>query len=207
MTCTLEWRRTLEWTPTVERFRPLKQRQRTQPTSPKATGLLHGEERLVFSNAGYKGIEKPVDEITKHPATWHVAIRPSKRNALGKTSWEQITRLLERLKYTDRACMEHPLHYIKNVFGLMKLRYKGLAMNTAQLCTLLARADLLIAKKRREALNAEDAYWLGEKDQKGQYSGHMNPEKRQFESKPKSKLNKKFSRDFRMLKILNLWII
>lgn len=48
----------------------------------KGHSLLHGEEKLVFSDAGYQGIEKRTDEITNPKATWHIALRPGKRKAL-----------------------------------------------------------------------------------------------------------------------------
>ena len=86
-----------------------------------------------------------------------MAMRLGKRKALGATVGDQITRVLERLKASVRARVEHPFHYIKNVFGLRKVRYKGLVKNTAQLYTLFALANLLITKKRRDALNAQVA--------------------------------------------------
>jgi IS5 family transposase len=54
--------------------------------------------------------------------------------------------LLETLKpdYSGRT--------IKNIFGLKKVRYKGLAKNTAQLYTLFALANLLITRRRRDML-------------------------------------------------------
>ncbi len=46
-----------------------------------------------------------------------------------------------------RAWVEHPFHVVKNRFGPKKLRYRGLAKNTAQLHTLFALANLVIVKK------------------------------------------------------------
>lgn len=53
--------------------------------------------------------------------------------------------------------MEHPFNHIKNVFDLKKVRYKGLAKNTAQRYTLFELANLLITKKQENALNAQGA--------------------------------------------------
>jgi IS5 family transposase len=39
------------------------------------------------------------------------------------------------------------LHIVKNLFRHKKLRYRGLAKNTAQLHTLFALANLVIVKK------------------------------------------------------------
>ena len=46
-----------------------------------------------------------------------------------------------------RAPVEHPFHIVKNRFRHKKLRYRGLVKNTAQLHTLFALANLVIAKK------------------------------------------------------------
>ncbi len=52
-----------------------------------------------------------------------------------------------------RAKVEHPFHIIKNRFGLRKVRYRGLAKNTAHLYTLFGLANLFINKKRLDAIN------------------------------------------------------
>jgi IS5 family transposase len=47
-----------------------------------------------------------------------------------------------------RAKVEHPFRVIKCQFGFTKVRYKGLAKNTAQLVTLFALSNLWMARKR-----------------------------------------------------------
>lgn len=47
---------------------------------------------------------------------------------------------------------------MKNIFGMKKVRYKGLAKNTAQLFKLFGLEDLLIAKKRLVALTVQSAF-------------------------------------------------
>lgn len=117
--------------------------------------LLHGEESLVFADAGYQGIDKREEKCTD--ATWHVAMRPGKRQALPDTRLGRMDEQIERIKASIRAKVEHPFHIIKNRFGLRKVRYQGLAKNTAQLFTLLGLANLLIAKRRLFALHAQGA--------------------------------------------------
>jgi len=46
---------------------------------------------------------------------------------------------------------------VKNLFGHKKNRYWGLAKNTAQLFTLFALANLVIAKRRLFELKAQGA--------------------------------------------------
>jgi IS5 family transposase len=54
---------------------------------------------------------------------------------------------MERALAQVRAWVEHPFHIVKNLFRHKKLRYRGLAKNTAQLHTLFALANLVIVKK------------------------------------------------------------
>ena len=56
---------------------------------------------------------------------------------------EAIERALSQL----RSWVEHPFHIVKNLFRHKRLRYRGLAKNTAQLRTLFALANLVIVKK------------------------------------------------------------
>jgi IS5 family transposase len=52
------------------------------------------------------------------------------------------------MKAHIRAKVEHPFRVIKRQFGHVKVRYRGLAKNTAQLHTLFALATLWLAKRR-----------------------------------------------------------
>jgi IS5 family transposase len=107
--------------------------------------LLHGEETVVFADAGYQGADKR-DEATG--VQWQVAMRPGKRRALDKHSpWGNLLDKAEQLKASVRAKVEHPFRVIKCQFGFTKVRYKGLAKNTAQLVTLFALSNLWMARR------------------------------------------------------------
>ena len=108
-------------------------------------GLLHGEEVVVFADAGYQGsVKRP--EATG--VNWHVAMRPGKRRALNKNSpWGSLLDKAEQLKASVRAKVEHPFRVIKCQFGFTKVRYKGLAKNTAQLMTLFALSNVWMARR------------------------------------------------------------
>ncbi|MFK0731866.1 MAG: IS5 family transposase [Gloeotrichia echinulata HAB0833] len=109
-------------------------------------GLLHGNEQLVFADAGYQGVEKR-DEATG--VDWHVAMRPGKRRALDKNSpWGSLLDKAEQMKASVRAKVEHPFRVIKCQFGFTKVRYKGLAKNTAQLVRLFALSNLWMARRK-----------------------------------------------------------
>ena len=122
----------------------------------QAHALLHGEETIAFGDAGYQGVEKRGENLDSF-VEWEVAIRPGKRKALPKTAIGRLKDKIEQLKASVRAKVEHPFHIVKNIFGMKKVRYKGLAKNTAQLFTLFGLANLLIAKRRLCALNAQGA--------------------------------------------------
>ena len=122
----------------------------------QAHALLHGEEKLAFGDAGYQGVDKRPENRGGH-ATWHVAMRPGKRKALPDTEIGRLDNEIERIKASIRAKVEHPFHILKNLLGLKKVRYRGLAKNTAQLFTLFGLANLLIAKRRLFELHAQGA--------------------------------------------------
>ena len=76
-------------------------------------------------------------------------MRPGKRRALDKSSpWANLLDRAEQLKASVRAKVEHPFRVIKCQFGFTKVRYKGLAKNTAQLITLFALSNLWMTRKR-----------------------------------------------------------
>ena len=54
----------------------------------------------------------------------------------------------EQLKASVQAKVERPFRVIKCQFGFARVRYKGLAKNTAQLITLFALCDLWMARRQ-----------------------------------------------------------
>ena len=114
----------------------------------QAKKLVHGEEADVFADAGYQGVAKR-DEVRDINVNWHVAMRPGKRRALDKsTPMGSILDKLEQTKARIRAKVEHPFRVIKRQFGYVKVKYRGLAKNTANLMTLFALSNLWMARRR-----------------------------------------------------------
>ncbi|TDQ98933.1 IS5 family transposase [Paraburkholderia silvatlantica] len=110
-----------------------------------AETLLHGQEKDVYTDAGYQGIEK---RYQANPVRWHVAMRPGKRRQLDLTNrLDAIYNQIERLKAGVRAKVEHPFRVLKQQFGYTKTRYRGLMKNTAQIMTLFALGNLWMARK------------------------------------------------------------
>jgi len=64
-----------------------------------------------------------------------------KSTAIGK-----LVNGIETLKARVRAKVEHPFRVIKRQFGHVKVRYCGLAKNTAQLYTLFALSNLWMVR-------------------------------------------------------------
>jgi IS5 family transposase len=64
---------------------------------------------------------------------------------------------IEHAKASIRAKVEHSFHVVVNLFRHRKTRYCGLAKNTARLLTLFGMANLIRAKKRLIAIDAQGA--------------------------------------------------
>lgn len=119
----------------------------------EANSLLHGEEDEAWGDAGYQGASKRPD--ARSDVQWNIAMRPGKRRQLDKADpIDRITEELEHIKARIRAKVEHPFRVIKRQFGHVKVRYRGLAKNTAQLHTLFALANLWMARRRLQGAGA-----------------------------------------------------
>jgi len=58
------------------------------------------------------------------------------------------------LQASVRAKVEHPFREIKRQFGLVKVRFRGLAKNTAHVVTLFALSKMWMARKQLLAMTA-----------------------------------------------------
>ena len=76
-------------------------------------------------------------------------MRPGKRKALDKAKPSgQLPGQVEKIKASIRATVEHPFRVIKQQFGQVKVRYRGLVKNTAQLKTLFALSNLWMPRRK-----------------------------------------------------------
>ena len=115
--------------------------------------LLHGQESIAFGDAGYQGIEKRPD--AKNDVNWQIAMGPGKRKALNKENEaDSLIDQAEKIKAGIRAKVEHPFRVIKRQFGFIKVRYKGLKKNTAQLITLFALSNLWMVRTKLMGVGA-----------------------------------------------------
>ena len=101
--------------------------------------LLHGEEREVFGDQAYwseahrqaalaKGIRYRVNRRSRHLSEYQ--------------------RFINRRRSAARARVEHVFHVVKRLWGFNKVRYRGLAKNTARLYTAFALANLYMLRRR-----------------------------------------------------------
>ena len=113
----------------------------------EANSLLHGQETDAFGDAGYQGVDKRPD--ANKNVRWHVAMRPGLRRALDKDKpVDALIEQLERTKAGIRAKVEHPFRVLKQQFGYVKVPYRGLKKNTAQIVTLFALGNLWMARHK-----------------------------------------------------------
>jgi len=112
--------------------------------------LLHGSERHVFADSGYRGIAK---WSRRKRIKWSIAMTPGHRRALDlKDPIDALTDGIERLKAGIRAKVEHPFRVLKRQFGYTKTRYRGLAKNAAQVTTLFMLSNLWMARRKLQGI-------------------------------------------------------
>lgn len=109
--------------------------------------LLHGQEDCVFGDSGYTGADKRT-ELSDCKATFFIAAKRSKVQAIGNARERKQAQRWESWKASVRAKVEHPFRVVKRQFGYTKVRYRGLAKNTAQVLTLFALSNLWMMRRQ-----------------------------------------------------------
>jgi IS5 family transposase len=107
--------------------------------------LLHGKEKVVHADAGYIGAQGHAPEAK---VDWQIARKRGQVNKITNAKQRAKAQREEKSKAQIRARVEHPFRVIKRQFGYMKVRFKGLLKNTAQVVTLFALANLYLARRR-----------------------------------------------------------
>ena len=65
---------------------------------------------------------------------------------------KDVVKHTEHMEAAVRSKVEHPFRVVKRQFGYVKVRYRGLAKNTAQVLTLFALSNLWMARRRLLAM-------------------------------------------------------
>jgi IS5 family transposase len=113
-----------------------------QPEFKQLPKLLHGQERELYGDQAYWS------ELHRLAAKEHgVRYRVNRRPTPGRPLSE-YQRNLNRLRSATRARGEHAFHVVKRLWGFTKVRYRGLAKNTARLFTMFALANLYLVRRR-----------------------------------------------------------
>lgn len=108
--------------------------------------MLHGQEEVVYGDAAYW---KQADRKAFKKAGVRYRInKRGHRKAPLSARWRQVNRARSKV----RARGEHPFRVVKQLWGFTKVRYRGLAKNTARAFAAFALANLYLV--RRELLAA-----------------------------------------------------
>ena len=104
--------------------------------------LLHGEECEVFGDQAYWS--------EAHRQDFHAAGIRYRINRRGhpRRPLTEYQRKVNRSRSRHRARGEHAFHVIKRLWGFAKVRYRGLAKNTARAFTMFALANLYMMRHR-----------------------------------------------------------
>ena len=103
--------------------------------------LLHGAEREVFGDQAYwNGSHRQGAQA--RGIRYRVTRRPSSKPL------NDYQRLINRRRPAARARVEHAFHVVRHLWGFTKVRYRGLAKNTARLHTAFALANLYLLRRR-----------------------------------------------------------
>jgi transposase, IS5 family len=105
-------------------------------------GLLHGAERVVYGDAAYwsQGWRRAFQE---RGVRYRMNRRGTRAHPLS-AQWKAINRSRSRV----RARGEHAFHVVKRLWGFAKVRYRGLAKNTARAFAAFALANLYLVRYR-----------------------------------------------------------
>ena len=103
--------------------------------------LLHGEEEVVYGDSAYW---KKADRAAfrKQGVRYRINRRATRKAPL-TPRWKQVN----RARSTVRACGEHAFRVVKQLWGFAKVRYRGLAKNTARAFAAFALANLYLARR------------------------------------------------------------
>jgi len=104
--------------------------------------LLHGEESEVFGDQAYWS------EAHRQSASARgIRYRINRRGSSAKPLSDH-QRYINQVRSKARARGEHAFHVVKRLWGFAKVRYRGLAKNTARLFTAFALANLYLLRRR-----------------------------------------------------------
>ena len=109
--------------------------------------LLHGDEEVVYADAGYQRIDKrPVME--GHTIEFQVAMRPGRRCVLPDTPEGRLDELFKTPNAHIRSKVQHPFRVVKQQFGFQKIRLRGITKKRCCKVFVLAALTNLFLDRR-----------------------------------------------------------
>jgi IS5 family transposase len=108
----------------------------------KLDGLLHGSEEELYGDQAYWSEDHR--QHCKHAGIrYRVNRRPPHHHPL-----TEYQRAINRARSRHRARGEHAFLVVKRLWGFAKVRYRGLAKNTARAFAMFALANLYLVRRR-----------------------------------------------------------
>jgi len=102
----------------------------------------------VHADAGYTGAEQRVRRQVK----WQIAAKRGLLKSMPEGREKHRVECIEHGKASIRARVEHSFRVIKRQFGYIKVCFRGLAKNHAQVLMLFALSNLWMARKKLLAM-------------------------------------------------------
>ena len=109
----------------------------------KLDGLLHGAERELYGDQAYWS-----EDHRQHCQQAGIRYRVNRRPPSRQRPLTEQQRLINRARSRCRARGEHAFHVVKRLWGFAKVRYRGLAKNTARTFAIFALANLYLVRRR-----------------------------------------------------------
>lgn len=112
------------------------------PDLEQVPALLHGEEQVLYGDRAYWS-DRDRHACEAAGIRYRVNRRAQHHHPL-TARWRAINQARSR----QRARGEHAFHVVKTLWGCTKVRYRGLAKNTARLFAVFALANLYLVRYR-----------------------------------------------------------
>jgi len=109
----------------------------------KLDGLLHGAEEELYGDQAYWS-----EDHRQHCKHAGIRYRVNRRAKGQHHRLTEYQRTINRARSRCRARGEHAFHVVKRLWGFAKVRYRGLAKNTARAFALFALANLYLVRRR-----------------------------------------------------------
>jgi IS5 family transposase len=105
--------------------------------------LLHGQENELYGDQAYWS-----EDHRQHCRQASIRYRVNRRAPNRHKPLTEYQKTINRSRSRCRARGEHAFHVVKRLWGFAKVRYRGLAKNTARVYALFALANLYLVRRR-----------------------------------------------------------